>query len=105
MALPNSGKLVRDRIPQIIAEAGNQKRYTLLDPSDFADALRVKLWEEVSELVAADTDSDLEEFADVYEVLLSLAEVLGHSWSEIVMASKTKRASRGGFASGVWLHD
>ena len=105
MALPNSGKLVRDRIPQIIAEAGVQKRYTNLHQSDLADALRAKLWEEASELINADSNSDLEEIADVYEVLLSLSAVLGHSWNKVLETADTKRATRGGFALGVWLCD
>jgi predicted house-cleaning noncanonical NTP pyrophosphatase (MazG superfamily) len=105
MALPNSGKLVRDRIPQIIAEAGVQKRYTTLHPSDLAIALKTKLWEEVAELIDAEANSDLEEIADVFEVLLSLSEALGYSWNQVVEAASAKRLSRGGFALGVWLHE
>ncbi len=105
MALPDSGKLVRDRIPQIIAEAGVQKKYTNLHPSDLASALRAKLWEEVTELINADANSELEEIADVFEVLLSLSEALGYSWNQVVEVANTKRLSRGGFASGVWLHE
>lgn len=105
MALPNSGKLVRDRIPQIIAEAGVQKRYTAIAPADMRDALRSKLEEEVFELTSCSAGSELEELADVLEVLLSLSDTLGYSWSEVIQQAEKKRSSRGGFSLGIWLHD
>jgi predicted house-cleaning noncanonical NTP pyrophosphatase (MazG superfamily) len=105
MALPNSGKLVRDRIPQIIAEAGVQKRYSKIAHEDMKYALRTKLEEEVSELISSSPDSEVEELADVFEVLVSLSAVLGHPWGEVVRAAEEKRDSRGGFSLGVWLHD
>lgn len=105
MALPDSGKLVRDRIPQIIAEAGIQKRYSKIAPGDMRAALRSKLEEEISELVSCNPDSEVEELADVFEVLVCLSEVLGHSWTEVIKTAERKRETRGGFSLGVWLHD
>ena len=44
------GKLVRDRIPEIVAAEGGQQNVRVLDDDEYARALLDKLVEEVNEL-------------------------------------------------------
>jgi len=97
------GKLVRDRIPEIIEGDGGDPRRKTLDDAGYEAALLDKLDEEVAELRDAAPPDRLEEAADVYEVLLALVDHLGHDWADVVAAAGRKRAERGGFADRVFL--
>lgn len=102
--MPEAGKLVRDRIPAIIEEAGERPATRRLAPEERLPALLAKLREETEELCTAlDTDHQTEELADVYEVVLAIASHVGVAWSDIERVADRKRADRGGFTEGVWL--
>jgi predicted house-cleaning noncanonical NTP pyrophosphatase (MazG superfamily) len=98
-----SGKLVRDRIPDIIREAGGDPTTTLLEDEDYTEALRLKLLEEVEELLAAPAEKRIEEVADVVEVLEAMVQDYGLDWDEVEAAGLRKRHERGGFEGRVWL--
>jgi predicted house-cleaning noncanonical NTP pyrophosphatase (MazG superfamily) len=67
------GKLVRDRIPEIIRAEGSRAVTRRLDDDAYRDALLDKLVEEAHELRNAPRESaGIGEAADVYEVLLAL---------------------------------
>ena len=51
MDLPKEGKLVRDRIPDVMRSAGAQPRVTALSPDQILPALLSKLNEEVDEFL------------------------------------------------------
>lgn len=74
---PGAGKLVRDRIPQIIRNEGAEPVTYIAGPEEYRARLREKLREEVAELLDADERSAPGELADVAEVLLALAADLG----------------------------
>ena len=98
------GKLVRDRIPEIVAERGHRATTRRLEPSERLPALLAKLDEETAELREADgLDHQAEEIADVHEVLLAIATELGLAWDDIERIAADKRAERGGFEQGVWM--
>ena len=103
MTLPSSGKLVRDRIPEIIQSDGKVPLCTLVSGDDLRAALKVKAREELAELCDASPESLLEEIADVYEVLLAIAKNAGVGWSEVEHVASRKRDLRGGFSGGIWL--
>ena len=63
--------------------------------------LQAKLYEELQEFV--DSGGDLEELADILEVVDGLASQLGSSFEEIMELKRSKRNKRGGFENGVWL--
>ena len=68
--MDTDGKLVRDRIPEIIEAAGGQATARLLDQAERLPALLAKLQEESDELRAAASPAvQSEELADVLEVL------------------------------------
>ena len=58
-------KLVRDRIPAIIAESGRQCRTTTLTGPAYRSALLAKLVEEAQEVQAASPEELPTELADV----------------------------------------
>jgi predicted house-cleaning noncanonical NTP pyrophosphatase (MazG superfamily) len=98
------GKLVRDRIPELIAREGGSPRTRILDHASYELALRDKLIEEAHELRDADDSAAaIEEAADVYEVLLAIADRCGIGLEDIADRAALKRSARGGFDQRIWL--
>lgn len=93
-------KLVRDKIPQIIEEAGKEYEVRMLDDGEYLQKLSEKLVEEAGEYSES---KDEEELADVLEVLLTLCEEHGLSLDDLQDLRKDKRDERGGFEEGVFL--
>lgn len=93
------GKLVRDKIPQIIIEDGRTPIVRTLSDEEYLSELDRKLNEEVAEYQA---DKSLEEMADVLEVLFAICEARGHSVDELMEVSDKKREKRGGFRDKVY---
>ena len=97
------GKLVRDRIPEIMRAKGLEPETRVLDESEYLQSLFAKLLEEAGELRDADVDKRLEEAADVYEVLLATLAALGVTMDDLTRTAEDKRVERGGFADRIWL--
>ena len=93
-------KLVRDKIPAIINAQGKKANTRILNDAEYLRALEVKLDEEVSEY---HKDRNLEELADILEVIYALTESSGHSMEELLEACEKKRQERGGFRDRVFL--
>lgn len=93
-------KLVRDKIPEIIKEAGKTCNIRYADEKEQLKLLEEKLQEEVSEYIEA---KNLEELADIMEVLFGLAKNLGVSEEGLLKCREDKRSQRGGFEEGVVL--
>ena len=74
-------KLVRDRIPEIIRSQGRECECRVASEEETLYFLTMKLDEEVAEYKA---DRNLEELADVLEVLMALAEYHGYSEEEFL---------------------
>ena len=94
------GKLVRDRIPEIIKESGRAPIVHTLDEDEFRTALLDKLQEEIDEYLLEDFPKEL---ADVLEVVYTLAEVDGTSQLELEDMRHEKWQSHGRFKSRVFL--
>ena len=88
-------KLVRDKIPQIIASQGEKANIRILEDAQYAICLAEKLNEEVAEFHAG---QNLEELADILEVVYALAEHLGYSPEELEAVYRESTTS--GAASG-----
>lgn len=93
------GKLVRDKIPQIIIADGRTPIVRTLSDEEYLSELDRKLNEEVAEYQA---DKSLEEMADVLEVLFAICEARGHSADELMEVRDKKREKRGGFRDKVY---
>ena len=93
-------KLVRDKIPDIIESNGQQPNTRILSDEEYTEALEQKLDEEVSEY---HKDKNLEELADILEVIYALAENLGHSKEELLKNYEKQHGERGGFRDRIFL--
>ena len=93
-------KLVRDKIPEIIKADGRDCDTLIVAGEEKYKLLEAKLQEEVNEFLE---DKNLEELADVMEVLFGLAGALGYSEEELIGAREKKREERGGFKEGIVL--
>lgn len=98
------GKLVRDKIPDLITASGRTPKVRVLEEDAYRVALCDKLDEEAAEVRAANTAAGLlEELADVLEVLTALAEHHDACLADIITWAASKRATRGGFTRRLWL--
>ena len=93
------GKLVRDRIPEIIKKDGKTPIIEILSNEEYLKELDKKLNEEVAEYQA---DKSIEEMADVLEVLFAICEARGHSVEELMEVRNAKREKRGGFEQKIF---
>lgn len=93
------GKLVRDRIPNIIREAGKKPIIRILSQEEYLEELDKKLNEEVLEY---QEDKSIEEMADILEVLYAICEARGYSIEELLHVNEAKREKRGGFKERVY---
>ena len=93
------GKLVRDKIPQIIQADGKSPIIRTLSEEDYMQELDKKLNEEVAEYQA---DKSIEEMADVLEVLYAICEARGHSLEELEQVRKEKSDKRGAFKEHIY---
>ncbi len=104
--MPIYNKLVRDKIPEIIAASGKRLRTRVLAQDEYVMQLKIKLAEESAEyLKATDDETALEELADLLEVIHALAEEHGATWDELELMRRKKADQRGGFKERVYLID
>ena len=93
-------KLIRDNMIDVIQSDGFRAVIRILDAEEHRRELVRKLFEEIGEYLAAGT---LEELADVYEVIRSLA-LLDSAYEDTLLATAAdKRRRRGSFIRGVFL--
>jgi len=97
-------KLIRDRIPEIIKEAGWKPTVKTLNKKEFLSALKKKAIEEANELDRAKNKKDIiNEMSDIQELLDVLAEEIKATRTEIKKFQNTKRKKRGGFKKRLFL--
>jgi predicted house-cleaning noncanonical NTP pyrophosphatase (MazG superfamily) len=97
-------KLIRDKIPDVIKQAGLECETTILDEDQYYQALISKLLEEVHKLETAESNGQmLQELADVYEIILSLLNAKGYTISELEDLRHNKYLESGGFEKGLCL--
>lgn len=90
-------KLVRDRIPEIIAAEGRQCGTQIMSDDEYRRALLSKLVEEAQEVAAADRDELVKEIADLYDVIDALLSAFDLDETRIREVQKKRRDERGGF--------
>ena len=93
-------KLWRDKIIDMMErEHGSKMHWRRLDDNEFDAEIRVKLIEEVQEVVSAqDKDNLIEELADLYEVVDAIAGLHAITKEEIAEVQAKKREDRGSFS-------
>ena len=98
--MPVYNKLVRDKIPEIIENAGKTSHTRILDNNEYITELDRKLDEECAEF---HKDKNVEELADIMEVVYALARAVGSSPDELESVRKDKADKRGGFEKKIFL--
>lgn len=93
-------KLVRDKIPEIIETEGKVCRCRILGGEEYRCRLDAKLDEELAEFRES---HELEELADVLEVLYATARAYGVEWDSVEKIRREKAEKRGGFDRRIFL--
>jgi predicted house-cleaning noncanonical NTP pyrophosphatase (MazG superfamily) len=100
MAVRTVNKLVRDKVPSFIMENGETPCFRLLEDDEFMEALNAKLLEEVTEYQKS---QNLEELADILQVIMTISEVLGGGIKELEYIRYEKAVDRGTFRTRLFL--
>jgi len=95
-------KLVRDKIPEIIKASGGRARTHIASPAEYRLRLKDKLLEEVNEFLGS---GDVEEIADIEEVLDAILEDLNYSKTEMEAIKVKKAKERGRFQKRIILDE
>lgn len=93
-------KLIRDKIPEIISANGERPIVETLNKKDYKNQLDIKLQEELREYFA---DDNVEELADVVEVIYAILDYKGISLDEFESIRNNKRKERGAFKKRLLL--
>ncbi|MBQ9264234.1 MAG: nucleoside triphosphate pyrophosphohydrolase [Clostridia bacterium] len=95
-------KLVRDKIPDIIAASGKKAVCHVVDQETALEMLATKLQEEAVEYAES---REIEELADVLEVIRAIAAERGVALSALERIRAEKEKQRGGFARRIVLEE
>lgn len=95
-------KLVRDNIPEIIAQNGKKARIHIADEREFIEKLEEKLSEEVREFLFANSE---EELADIFTVIDAIVEYRGFDRQKIESLKNKKAQERGVFTKRIILDE
>lgn len=99
-------KLVRDRIPEIIAKKGDKAITHIADEHEFWKALKEKLFEELREFEAAEGEADMiEELADIFEVIDAICDFKKFDQEVVRGIQKKKAEEKGGFRKRIILDE
>lgn len=95
-------KLVRDRIPEIIESSGKTCVVEVLSDEEYLKYLDAKLDEELAEY---HKDQNIEELADLLEVLRAAAIARGYSIEDLEQVRAAKAEKRGSFVKKLLLKE
>ena len=93
-------KLVRDKIPEIISKDNRKAITKILNDEEYLNELNKKLKEEVSEYFE---DNNVEELADIVEVIYGILNAKNVTVEEFENIRKTKVEKRGAFQEKIFL--
>lgn len=93
-------KLVRDRIPEIIESSGKTCTVAILSDEDYLRMVDAKLDEELAEY---HKDQNVEELADLMEVIYAAALARGYTIEQLEQVRAKKAEKRGGFQKKILL--
>lgn len=102
MTTKTYNKLVRDLIPEVIEASGNKCRTRVLSDEEYLEMLDAKLDEELAEY---HKDQNIEELADLLELIRAAAIARGYTFEELETARAEKAKERGGFEKKIFLID
>ena len=100
MSTTKHNKLVRDRIPEIIEASGKTCVTKILSDEEYLNMLDAKLDEELAEY---HQDQNVEELADLLEVIYAAASARGYTLEQLEEVRAHKAEKRGGFQKKIFL--
>ena len=95
-------KLVRDRIPEIINSKGDECITEILPEDKYLEMLDEKLDEELKEY---HEDQNIEELADLVEVIYAVTKARGYTLEELEKTRREKAEKRGAFEKRILLKE
>lgn len=95
-------KLVRDRIPEIIKASGKSCVTEILSDEAYLRLVDAKLDEELAEY---HSDQNIEELADLLEVIYAAAMARGYTLEQLESVRAAKAEKRGAFANKILLKE
>ena len=102
MSIKQYNKLVRDRIPEIIESSGKNCVTEILSDADYLELLDAKLDEELAEY---HKDQNVEELADLLEVIYAAAKARGDTLEQLEVVRAEKASKRGAFEKKILLKE
>ena len=93
-------KLVRDKIPKIIHQNGDSCTTIILGDVEYKKELKNKLLEETQEYLESE---NIEELADILEVIHAIIKTKGVSFDELENMRKNKKDKKGGFDNKIYI--
>ena len=95
-------KLVRDRIPEVIEASGKTCKIEILSDEEYLRMVDAKLDEELAEY---HKDQNIEELADLMEVIYAAAVARGYTLEQLEQVRAEKAAKRGAFTKKILLKE
>lgn len=95
-------KLIRDKIPEHIAQCGGSAITHIADEAEYWEKLKGKLQEEVREFLDSE---ESEELADIMEVIDAICAHLGIDPDDLQKIKTKKAQERGGFTKRIILEE
>ena len=95
-------KLIRDKIPEVVESTGSKAIIEVLDDANYKKYLDIKLGEELKEYLE---DDNVEELADLVEVVYALLDCKGMSLEEFEIIRAAKVEKRGAFKKKLLLKE
>ena len=102
MSVKKYNKLVRDRIPEIIEAGGSTCVTEILSDEEYLKMVDAKLDEELAEY---HQDQNLEELADLTEVIHAAVIARGYTLEDLERVRAEKATKRGGFEKKILLKE
>ena len=93
-------KLVRDKIPEIIEKNNESCKTRILSNEEYLSELNLKIQEEMKEYLES---GDIEELADLEEVLRAILDAKNCTIEEFEKIRKSKVLKRGAFKNKIFL--
>ena len=94
-------KLVRDKIPEVIAgDNGKTCKTRIMEDEEYLETLNIKMQEELKEYLES---GDVEELADLEEVLRAILDVKKVSYEDFEKIRNLKVEKRGAFKKKIFL--
>ncbi|WP_438317323.1 nucleoside triphosphate pyrophosphohydrolase [Sporosarcina sp. FA9] len=105
--MPIYNKLVRDRIPEIIAKSDKRLTSRILSDDEYLIEINKKMHEELAEYEEAvlneNSEDAIEELADLLELIHAAASVYDTTIEELEKIREDKAEKRGGFDERIFL--